>query len=238
MALEDLLVCIDPTSAGDARLKLAFNLARANKAHLSGAVLADGNTAPRGPRDDQSQKTKRGSDLSLSQFPVQRWRPKDQPKQKAVMEEFHKPPARTPDQLMEAASRSAIRRLRYAPERLLPPQRRLKLPGGRHRHSPARRHRRRQHDVGLRGRSTRFATCSLTIGGPRSRDPGTEGSNPASSSSESYKPDHPDRSRPQYCRFEAPAIRRVDPLVFYTPSPGLTLGGQDLAGIPPSAAEV
>ena len=35
------------------------------------------------------------------------------------------------------------------PERLLPPQRRLELPGGRHRHSPARRHRRRQHDVGL-----------------------------------------------------------------------------------------
>jgi len=49
MALKDLLVCIDPTSAGDARLKLAFNLARANKAHLCGAyVLADGNTAPRG----------------------------------------------------------------------------------------------------------------------------------------------------------------------------------------------
>ncbi len=37
MALKDLLVCIDPTTAGDARLKLAFNLARANKAHLSGA---------------------------------------------------------------------------------------------------------------------------------------------------------------------------------------------------------
>jgi len=30
---------------------------------------------------------------------------------------------------------------RHAPERLLPPQRRLKFPGGRHRHSPARRHR-------------------------------------------------------------------------------------------------
>jgi len=37
MALKDLLVCIDPTTAGDIRLKLAFNLARANKAHLSGA---------------------------------------------------------------------------------------------------------------------------------------------------------------------------------------------------------
>src|SRR6202035_1874206 len=32
------------------------------------------------------------------------------------------------------------------------------------------------------------ATCSLTIGGPRSRDPGTEGSNPASSRGES--PEH------------------------------------------------
>jgi len=37
MALKDLLVCIDPTTPGDTRLKLAFNLARANKAHLSGA---------------------------------------------------------------------------------------------------------------------------------------------------------------------------------------------------------
>ena len=34
-------------------------------------------------------------------------------------------------------------------ERLLPPQRRALLPGGRRRHSPARRDRRRQHDVGL-----------------------------------------------------------------------------------------
>jgi hypothetical protein len=34
---------------------------------------------------------------------------------------------------------------RHAPEPLLPPQRRLKLPGERDRHSPARRHRRRQH---------------------------------------------------------------------------------------------
>ena len=37
MALKDLLVCIDPTSAGDARLKLALNLARSNRAHLVGA---------------------------------------------------------------------------------------------------------------------------------------------------------------------------------------------------------
>jgi nucleotide-binding universal stress UspA family protein len=46
MALKDLLVCIDPTAAGDARLKLAINLARANKAHLAGAyVLSEGDGA-------------------------------------------------------------------------------------------------------------------------------------------------------------------------------------------------
>jgi nucleotide-binding universal stress UspA family protein len=50
MALKDLLICIDPTAAGDARLKLAFNLARANKAHLAGAyVLPEGDGARRGP---------------------------------------------------------------------------------------------------------------------------------------------------------------------------------------------
>src|SRR5712671_110051 len=37
MALKDLLVCIDPTTGSDTRLKLAFNLARTNKAHLAGA---------------------------------------------------------------------------------------------------------------------------------------------------------------------------------------------------------
>jgi len=50
MALKDLLVCIDPTSAGDARLKLAFNSARANQAHLMGAyVLPEPDGAPHGP---------------------------------------------------------------------------------------------------------------------------------------------------------------------------------------------
>jgi nucleotide-binding universal stress UspA family protein len=49
MALKDLLVCIDPTAAGDARLKLAFNLARTNKAHLTGAyALAEAERAPHG----------------------------------------------------------------------------------------------------------------------------------------------------------------------------------------------
>ena len=38
---------------------------------------------------------------------------------------------------------------RHEAQRLLPSQCRLELPGGHHRHSPARRHRRRQHDVGL-----------------------------------------------------------------------------------------
>jgi hypothetical protein len=37
MALKDLLVCIDPTTGSDTRLKLSFNLARTNKAHLAGA---------------------------------------------------------------------------------------------------------------------------------------------------------------------------------------------------------
>jgi nucleotide-binding universal stress UspA family protein len=50
MPLKDLLVCIDPTAAGETRLKLAFNLARANKAHLAGAyVLPEGDGARRGP---------------------------------------------------------------------------------------------------------------------------------------------------------------------------------------------
>jgi len=48
MALKDLLVCIDPTTAGDIRLKLAFNLARANKAHLSGAYSLPEAQAVRG----------------------------------------------------------------------------------------------------------------------------------------------------------------------------------------------
>lgn len=50
MALKDLLVCIDPTTAGDARLRLALNLARANKAHLMGAfVLPERDGAGSGP---------------------------------------------------------------------------------------------------------------------------------------------------------------------------------------------
>jgi hypothetical protein len=49
MPLKDLLVCVDPTAAGDTRLKLALNLARASKAHLAGAyVLPDGDAAPAG----------------------------------------------------------------------------------------------------------------------------------------------------------------------------------------------
>lgn len=50
MALRDLLVCIDPTNAGDTRLKLAFNLARTNKAHLAGAYpLPEAQAARAGP---------------------------------------------------------------------------------------------------------------------------------------------------------------------------------------------
>ena len=49
----------------------------------------------------------------------------------------------------------------HAPERLLQTQRRFKLPGGRHRHSPARRHRRRQHDVGLGLSAQRIHVSSI-----------------------------------------------------------------------------
>ena len=39
MALKDLLVCIDPGSPSDGRLRLAFNLARAHRAHLTAAYV-------------------------------------------------------------------------------------------------------------------------------------------------------------------------------------------------------
>ena len=39
MALKDLLVCIDPSSPSDARLRLAFNLARAHRAHVTAAYV-------------------------------------------------------------------------------------------------------------------------------------------------------------------------------------------------------
>jgi nucleotide-binding universal stress UspA family protein len=39
MALCDILVCVDATTAGEARLKLAFNLAQAERAHVTGAYI-------------------------------------------------------------------------------------------------------------------------------------------------------------------------------------------------------
>jgi nucleotide-binding universal stress UspA family protein len=39
MALKDVLVCIDPTPLSETRLRLAFNLARAHRAHLGGAYV-------------------------------------------------------------------------------------------------------------------------------------------------------------------------------------------------------
>ncbi len=39
MVLSDILVCIDPTSAGATRLRLALNLAQSNNAYLTGAYL-------------------------------------------------------------------------------------------------------------------------------------------------------------------------------------------------------
>jgi nucleotide-binding universal stress UspA family protein len=47
MPLKDLLVCIDPTPAGEGRVKLAFNLAATNRAHLAGAyALPEAHMAP------------------------------------------------------------------------------------------------------------------------------------------------------------------------------------------------
>jgi nucleotide-binding universal stress UspA family protein len=48
MGLKDLLVCVDPTPAGDIRLKLAFNLARANQAYLTTAYPLPPEPAARG----------------------------------------------------------------------------------------------------------------------------------------------------------------------------------------------
>src|SRR5437870_5992051 len=49
MPLKDLLVSFDRTAAGYARLDLAFNLARASRAHLAGAyMLPETNVSPAG----------------------------------------------------------------------------------------------------------------------------------------------------------------------------------------------
>ena len=39
MALKDILVCLDPTEAGERRLRLAAAIAREHHAHLSAAYL-------------------------------------------------------------------------------------------------------------------------------------------------------------------------------------------------------
>src|SRR5205807_8062615 len=39
MGLKDILVCIDPTDAGDSRLRLAAAIAREHRAHLSAAYV-------------------------------------------------------------------------------------------------------------------------------------------------------------------------------------------------------
>jgi K+-sensing histidine kinase KdpD len=39
MALKDLLVCLDPTEAGERRLRLAAAIAREHQAHLSAAYI-------------------------------------------------------------------------------------------------------------------------------------------------------------------------------------------------------
>ena len=39
MALKDLLVCLDPTEAGERRLRLAAAIAREHQAHLSASYI-------------------------------------------------------------------------------------------------------------------------------------------------------------------------------------------------------
>src|SRR5579884_1987268 len=51
MGLKDILVCLDPTDAGDARLRLAAALARQHQAHLSAAMLLPSEIAGAPPYD-------------------------------------------------------------------------------------------------------------------------------------------------------------------------------------------
>jgi nucleotide-binding universal stress UspA family protein len=52
MKLGDILVCLDPTDAGEHRLHLAASLARAHQAHLSAAYVLTENTAGAAPYGD------------------------------------------------------------------------------------------------------------------------------------------------------------------------------------------
>ena len=49
MALSDILVCLDPTDAGEVRLKLAAAVARAHRAHLSAAYVLEEESAGAAP---------------------------------------------------------------------------------------------------------------------------------------------------------------------------------------------
>src|SRR5438105_11889198 len=51
MAFRDILVCLDPTDAGDRRLRLAAAIARAHRAHLSAAYVAAEGIAGAPPYD-------------------------------------------------------------------------------------------------------------------------------------------------------------------------------------------
>ena len=61
MSLNDILVCLDSTEAGEGRLKLAVQLARQHGAYLTGAFVLDdpakSSFGPRGvPRDDAEER--------------------------------------------------------------------------------------------------------------------------------------------------------------------------------------
>jgi len=78
---------------------------------------------------------------------------------------------------------------RHAAERLLPPQRRLELPGGRHRHPSARRHRPRQHDVGQHDVGLGLSAQRVDLS-PIAEDPGGDPGRGAGRRQAKPAPDH------------------------------------------------
>ena len=91
----------------------------------------------------------------------------------------------------------------HAPERFFPPQRRTGLPGGRHRHSAARRHRRGQHDVGL-GLPTQRVDVS-----PIEEDPeGDSGRGAGQRTGQDRRRQHRSRVQLRYDEADRPCLKR------------------------------
>jgi nucleotide-binding universal stress UspA family protein len=64
MAVADILVCIDPTTAGEARLKLAFGIARSHGRHLTACyIMAEEFGAPAGSGSASSSSVFVGTDV-------------------------------------------------------------------------------------------------------------------------------------------------------------------------------